>query len=235
MYKEFEKDYLTGTGALSCKEIPFGDTVYEFELTNPESKNERVYTVFLDISTLKVECSCKKFSWMGMLCSHALVALHRKNVHEIPQHYIHSRWTKDVKKHVYMVDEDELTRMDDKEARVIYTNRAMRLAYDLVTRSAHCKEARSIILTAFADGNKLLDEFFKEKNLDSTLAIRGKMVRDDFVELPNDGSILDPLRAKPKGTRNARIKNHFEKRKSKTTSTGMKLIFSFSSFTIYSF
>ncbi|KAK4416826.1 protein FAR1-RELATED SEQUENCE 5 [Sesamum alatum] len=55
MYKEFEKYYLTGTGALSCKEIPFVDTVYEFKLTNPESKNKRVYTVFLDINTLKVE------------------------------------------------------------------------------------------------------------------------------------------------------------------------------------
>ncbi|KAK4434956.1 protein FAR1-RELATED SEQUENCE 5, partial [Sesamum alatum] len=220
MYKEFEKDYLTGTGALSCKEIPFGDTVYEFELTNPESKTKRVYTVFLDINTLKVECSCKKYTWMGMLCSHALVALHRKNVHEIPQHYIHTRWTKNVRKHVYMLDEGELTRMDDKEARVMYTNRAMRLAYDLVTRSENCKEARNIILTAFADGSKLLNEFLKKKNSDSTLAMKGKQVRDDFVEVPEVRPILDPLRAKPKGTKNARIKNHFEKRKPKTTNTG---------------
>ncbi|KAL0282401.1 UNVERIFIED_CONTAM: hypothetical protein Sradi_7263000 [Sesamum radiatum] len=225
MYKEFEKDYLTEAGALSCKEILFGDilfgdTVYEFELINPESKNKRVYTVFLDIDTFKVECSCKKYSWMGMLCSHALVALHRKNIHEIPQHYIHSRWTKDVKKHVYMLGECELTRMDEKEARAIYINRAMRLAYDLVTRSENCKEARSIILTAFTDGSKLLDEFFKEKNLVSTSAIKGKQVRDDFVDQLDETPILDPLRAKTKGTRNVRIKNHFEKRKMKTTRTG---------------
>ncbi|KAK4420051.1 hypothetical protein Salat_2418000 [Sesamum alatum] len=140
---------------------------------------------------------------MGTLCSHALVALHRKNVHEIPQHYIHTRWTKDVKKNVYMLDEGELTRMDDKEARVMYTNRAMRLAYDLMMRCENCEEARNIILTAFADGSKLLDEFLKKKNSNSTLAMKGKQVRDDFVELLDDRPILGPLRAKPKGTRNA--------------------------------
>ncbi|KAK4426839.1 hypothetical protein Salat_1452600 [Sesamum alatum] len=141
MYKEFEKDYLTRIDALSCKEIPFEDIVYEFELTYAKSQNKRVYTIFFDINTSKVECSCKKYTWIGMLCSHALVALHWKLVHEIPQRYIHTRWTKDVKKHVYMLDEGKLTRMDDKEARVIYTNRRMRLAYDLVTRSENCKEA----------------------------------------------------------------------------------------------
>ncbi|KAK4412492.1 hypothetical protein Salat_2896300 [Sesamum alatum] len=107
--------------------------------------------------------------------------------------------------------------MDDKEARVMYTNRAMRLAYDLLMRSENCKKARNIILTAFADGSKLLDEFLKKKNSNSTLAMKGKQVRDDFVELLDDRLILDPLRAKPQGTRNARIKNHFEKTKPKTT------------------
>ncbi|KAG8378659.1 hypothetical protein BUALT_Bualt07G0008300 [Buddleja alternifolia] len=215
MYKEFEKDYLNGTGALSCKEIPVGDTVYEFELTNSESNNDRVYTVFLDINTLKVECSCKKIHWMGMLCSHALAALHRKNVHEIPQEYIRNRWTKDVKKHAYIMDGYESTRIDDNETRVLYTSRTMRFAYDLVTQSESYKEARDIMWAVLKDGAKLLDEFFKKKNVDSSSSMKDKLVRNDIVELHNNKPILDPLKAKPTGTRNCRIKNHFEKRKSK--------------------
>ncbi|KAG8366140.1 hypothetical protein BUALT_Bualt17G0045000 [Buddleja alternifolia] len=222
IYKEFERDYLNGTGALSCKGIPVGDTLYEFDLTNSESYNDRVYTIFLDINTLKVECSCKKIHWTGMLCSHALAALHRKNVHEIPQAYIHNRWTKDVKKHAYMMDGYKSTRIDDNEARVLYTSRAMRFAYDLVTQSESCKEARDIMWTVLKDGARSLDEFYKKKNIDSTSRMKDKFVRNDIVELHKDKSILDPLKAKPKGTRNRRIKNHFEKRKSKIPLTDTK-------------
>ncbi|TXG73183.1 hypothetical protein EZV62_001762 [Acer yangbiense] len=41
-----------------------------------------------------VICSCKKFEFSGILCSHALKVLSSKNVLKIPTQYILKRWTK---------------------------------------------------------------------------------------------------------------------------------------------
>ena len=36
-----------------------------------------------------------KFSFVGILCSHALKILDKKNVKRIPAHYVLKRWTQD--------------------------------------------------------------------------------------------------------------------------------------------
>ena len=44
---------------------------------------------------MTVQCSCMKFSFLGILCSHALKVLDKKNVKRIPTHYVLKRWTQD--------------------------------------------------------------------------------------------------------------------------------------------
>ncbi|CAL1394878.1 unnamed protein product [Linum trigynum] len=44
-----------------------------------------------------VDCSCKKFECVGILCAHALKVLDKKNIKQIPKRYILKRWTKDAK------------------------------------------------------------------------------------------------------------------------------------------
>ena len=46
---------------------------------------------------MTVQCSCMKFSFLGILCSHALKVLDKKNVKRIPAHYVLKRWTQDAK------------------------------------------------------------------------------------------------------------------------------------------
>ncbi|CAN0872071.1 Protein FAR-RED IMPAIRED RESPONSE 1 [Linum grandiflorum] len=41
-----------------------------------------------------VDCSCKKFDFVGILCAHALKVLDKKNIKQIPEQYILKRWTK---------------------------------------------------------------------------------------------------------------------------------------------
>ena len=41
-----------------------------------------------------VKCSCKKFEFSGILCSHALKVLSSRNMVNIPAMYILKRWTK---------------------------------------------------------------------------------------------------------------------------------------------
>ena len=45
----------------------------------------------------KVNCSCKKFEFAGILCSHSLKVLDINNIKHIPQQYILKRWTIDAK------------------------------------------------------------------------------------------------------------------------------------------
>jgi zinc finger SWIM domain-containing protein 3 len=45
----------------------------------------------------KVSCSCKKFEFVGILCSHCLKVLDINNIKHIPEQYILKRWTIDAK------------------------------------------------------------------------------------------------------------------------------------------
>ncbi|KAK9993571.1 hypothetical protein SO802_023274 [Lithocarpus litseifolius] len=55
------------------------------------------HLVKYEASTTTVQCSCMKFSFLGILCSHALKVLDKKNVKIIPAHYVLKRWTQDAK------------------------------------------------------------------------------------------------------------------------------------------
>ncbi|CAN0924845.1 Protein FAR1-RELATED SEQUENCE 5 [Linum grandiflorum] len=44
-----------------------------------------------------VKCSCMKFNFVGILCAHALKALKKKNIKQVPEHYLLKRWKRDAK------------------------------------------------------------------------------------------------------------------------------------------
>ena len=51
----------------------------------------RVHEVVYDEQTLNVECSCKMFKRLGILCMHSLWVLHTKSVKKFPKPYILKR------------------------------------------------------------------------------------------------------------------------------------------------
>lgn len=55
------------------------------------------HTVVYDSSNGSVECSCKNFEFVGILCTHALKVLDFKNTRTIPDCYLMKRWMKDAK------------------------------------------------------------------------------------------------------------------------------------------
>ncbi|PIN10912.1 hypothetical protein CDL12_16491 [Handroanthus impetiginosus] len=72
--------------------------IFEYKVT-PFKKHYQ-HTVWYDSSEGKVSCSCKKFEFAGILCSHALKVLSARNIVKIPDIYIKKRWTKKAKKNV---------------------------------------------------------------------------------------------------------------------------------------
>ena len=68
---------------------------YEYKVTYSGRSQEHL--VKYDGSAETITCSCIKFRFAGILCSHALKVLEYKNVKRIPPHYILKRWTRDAK------------------------------------------------------------------------------------------------------------------------------------------
>ncbi|XP_019167831.1 PREDICTED: protein FAR-RED ELONGATED HYPOCOTYL 3-like [Ipomoea nil] len=68
-----------------------GDTwTYQVEETGG-----RMFEVTEIPSTKQVECACKKFNPVGILCKHVLQVMKTKGYEKIPQQYIVPRWTRD--------------------------------------------------------------------------------------------------------------------------------------------
>jgi zinc finger SWIM domain-containing protein 3 len=58
---------------------------------------QRVHVVRFFPEELKINCSCKKYEFAGILCSHCLKVLDINNIKHIPEQYILKRWTIDAK------------------------------------------------------------------------------------------------------------------------------------------
>jgi zinc finger SWIM domain-containing protein 3 len=54
---------------------------------------QRVHVVTFFPEEEKINCSCKKFEFAGILCSHCLKVLDINNIKHIPEEYILKRWT----------------------------------------------------------------------------------------------------------------------------------------------
>ena len=81
---------------------------YDTFLCDSSDKEKKVYTVKFHGTQRehvvsfypneeKVNCSCKKFEFAGILCSHCLKILDINNIKHIPEQYILKRWTIDAK------------------------------------------------------------------------------------------------------------------------------------------
>uniref|UniRef100_A0A803MS20 SWIM-type domain-containing protein n=1 Tax=Chenopodium quinoa TaxID=63459 RepID=A0A803MS20_CHEQI len=76
-----------------AKVIGMQPPLYEYHMGHPK-KDLLMHTVAFDESTVTVDCTCKYFGEVGLLCKHLLRVLHLNNVTYIPKRYICKRWTK---------------------------------------------------------------------------------------------------------------------------------------------
>ena len=55
------------------------------------------HTIEFNLVDDTLVCSCKKFEFTGILCSHALKVLSLNNITKIPARYVLQRWTRHAK------------------------------------------------------------------------------------------------------------------------------------------
>ncbi|KAJ4809071.1 Protein FAR1-RELATED SEQUENCE 5 [Rhynchospora pubera] len=65
-------------------------TIYEVSCFK---KPERKCLVYINLDSLNGWCECHLFEFKGILCRHILGVLHKRDVEEIPAHFILPRWT----------------------------------------------------------------------------------------------------------------------------------------------
>ncbi|XP_031108644.1 protein FAR1-RELATED SEQUENCE 5-like [Ipomoea triloba] len=85
-------------GCFSCKitnKDHEGDK-YVYTIKEEQTRN---FTVKYERANNEVECSCGKFTKLGILCRHAFVVLKDEDAERIPPKYIVPRWTKNARAH----------------------------------------------------------------------------------------------------------------------------------------
>ncbi|XP_057525534.1 protein FAR1-RELATED SEQUENCE 9-like [Amaranthus tricolor] len=103
VFKDFQEQILSARDECGFEKnfVRDGKDVYRVVHFNTGIIIEVAY----DAQKLYVDCFCKLFKRVGVLCKHALWVLQAKDVKYIPEPYILKRWTKDASKTpVYDID-----------------------------------------------------------------------------------------------------------------------------------
>jgi zinc finger SWIM domain-containing protein 3 len=87
--KMFQNEYMKMGDCTIYKASKF-DIVTEYKVKYRQRTHEHL--VKFEASTAIVQCSCMKFSFVGILCVHALKVLDKKNMMRLPTHYEFKRY-----------------------------------------------------------------------------------------------------------------------------------------------
>jgi hypothetical protein len=61
-------------------------------------RKDIMYHVYFNEEEFEVKCSCRRFEFRGIFCSHVLSVLTDKKIKKVPSQYILDRWAKNVKR-----------------------------------------------------------------------------------------------------------------------------------------
>jgi zinc finger SWIM domain-containing protein 3 len=94
MFQMFQDEYMK-IGDCTIYKTSKSDSITEYKVKYRQRTHEHL--VKYEASTTTVQCNCMKFTFIGILCVHALKVLDKKNVKRLPTDYILKRWTQDAK------------------------------------------------------------------------------------------------------------------------------------------
>ncbi|XP_055960968.1 protein FAR1-RELATED SEQUENCE 5-like [Mercurialis annua] len=133
IFKMFEQEFLNSV-ATTSEEISYCNNTCTYKVTG-QHKNSRTRIVQFNMETLEINCSCKKFEAMGILCSHALRVYIIRNMEKIPEKYILNRWSRDAKSRLFDFKEVESPAHSAIESETMFRNSMVRSAYSLILKS----------------------------------------------------------------------------------------------------
>ncbi|KAL3745549.1 hypothetical protein ACJRO7_014632 [Eucalyptus globulus] len=179
--------------------------------------NERKHIVHFSRSDSTIFCSCKLFEMQGWLCRHALYILTNvANVTSIPSQYILKMWTKVAKQEIYCEDVAQSSH-DAVKSKTLRLKRLMQLAFSVMNDSVNHDVTEELATTALLRLRSQITT--KMQSLISKYHVDFLGEGDESEYVQNHGiRVFDPLKRRPKGVPNTRIKGAAEKRKRKASS-----------------
>ncbi|XP_019161007.1 PREDICTED: protein FAR1-RELATED SEQUENCE 7-like [Ipomoea nil] len=196
VYYLFEEQFLKGGACHQEIVVSYGDEL-KYHVWRPDIDIIR-HEVCFNPKDMKICCSCKFFSEMGILCSHCLRILNINCVGTIPDQYICQRWTK-------RVVEDRIMDISSGPnmstvASSVWVIQMGRKFQRLVISSQDNYEAREVCETGFDDFRRRIE------------AKVGPIIVDDFETPLPSGVIQNPVRRGVKGERNRRLVSTMQKK-----------------------
>ncbi|XP_021740854.1 protein FAR1-RELATED SEQUENCE 5-like [Chenopodium quinoa] len=185
IYLHFEDNFVNGVPC-TAKVIGFQPPLYEYHVGHPK-KDLIMHTVAFDESTVTVDCTCKYFGEVGLLCKHSLRVLHLNNITYIPKRYICKRWTKAAM--CTRVDDNDVAEMGVTPCSV-WRLYHIRTFITLVDRAQNDLSARAVIEEAIEECTARINLLMGEdKDVPPELS---KTNEQDVTPEKGDGSLLEP-------------------------------------------
>ncbi|XP_020598367.1 protein FAR1-RELATED SEQUENCE 5-like [Phalaenopsis equestris] len=211
LYNMFELEFIHGSCGLQLHASMNNEN--EFFINNLDDQTtNRTWVVHYDPFSLEVQCSCRKFEMMGLLCAHALRVLNFLHIKKIPDKYLLLRWSANVKRDVYNNDAykhfQQSQIMNDGKGSLIFETHMQKMSY-LCTNKAKGNEEAELCMK---DAMKKLS-----LNIDNIISGRVpklvKQPKSKKNQVSNQSNLPDPAKMRPKGISNARLKGYWERRK----------------------
>ncbi|XP_056683743.1 uncharacterized protein [Spinacia oleracea] len=215
IYLQLESNFLKSMPCI-VNIASFMPPIYEYHVKHPK-KDLIMHTLKFDQSRTSVDCTCKYFSEVGILCSHSLRILHLNNVISIPKKYILKRWTKSAMCH----------KVGDNVTQVLWRLQTTRNFISIINSSQHDLAARKVTETTFLECKQRVESLIGEPENNITnqegegscMVERGcileptTQVEDSVVEVEGvEGQpIKNPKKKRKQGGRNVRLKGTQEK------------------------
>ncbi|XP_058105724.1 protein FAR1-RELATED SEQUENCE 5-like [Magnolia sinica] len=117
-------------------------------------QERNAHTVAFNASEMRVNCSCKKFEFSGILCRHVLSVFRVANIFTIPPHYILKRWTKNAKSEVVLDQYGDEMQANCHERTTLRYNILCREALKFIEEAALSTDVFNVAMGAIRDAAK---------------------------------------------------------------------------------
>ncbi|KAL2899217.1 Protein FAR1-RELATED SEQUENCE 9 [Bienertia sinuspersici] len=221
LYLMFEENFIRGVPyivIITAKQ----PLLFEYHVGHPK-RDLIMHTITFDESMVTVDCTCKYFGEVGLLCKHSLRVLHLNNITYIPSKYIVKIWTKGAM----------CTRVDDLALAhhgiappSVWRLDNIRKFTRIVGRAQYDMRARNIIEECIDECTSGIN-LFLEQDHENVVQEFVDNEQDEAVENQEDGNLLeqaafeehaetevvirnqhtkDPIKRRKKGQKNSRLK-----------------------------
>ncbi|PKU60697.1 Protein FAR1-RELATED SEQUENCE 9 [Dendrobium catenatum] len=134
IYSIFEEEFIKAVGEMSIDFVSTDSSKYIVNYIEKKNQNHP-WVVYFDATEGNIQCSCKKYETMGLLCSHCLRVFKQLDMAKFPEKYLLLRWSaraRQVFYSGYLLNSQRSNNFQSGRG-FIFRNQVSRFAYQMST------------------------------------------------------------------------------------------------------